>query len=395
MRRLALLALVLVTGCVPVTLPAPAMSPSPSVTVTDTSTASLRIGTPLVPEPPTAGIAARGGIVVPANARLIAITDALSAMTRAWLVDLSGGADPINVAAWRGPRAGIASETISASADMRIAVVGAWGPAGHAALYAYDVPAGRTTLLYEDPATDVPSYLSPAITPDGIKVAFQTNEDVRVMSTAGGAAQRLVAHPEPNNVYGTWHPIAWSARGTLLAVQRSSEGQSELAIVPAAGGAARVLGAGTSADWRADEPQLVVTGGVGPFGGRNLMYTYDVIAGVKRDLDVTAWPLGSSIGAPHWDPSSDRFAITISQNYARPRDVWTRTPTGPATKEPAPGRDLLHTWWSRTGSVLYALVAREDAIKELGTANLEVIVLSSGRRIATFCRGDTRGGPCP
>jgi hypothetical protein len=215
------------------------------------------------------------------------------------------------------------------------------------------------------------------------------------MNTAGGAAERLVAHPEPNNVSGTWHPIAWSARGTLLAVQRSSEGQSELAIVPAAGGAAHVLGAGTSADWRADEPQLVVTGGVGPFGGRNLTYTYDVTAGVKRDLDVTAWPMGSSIGAPHWDPSSDKFAFTISQNYTRPREVWTRTPNGPATKEPTPGRDLLGIWWSRTGAVLYGLVPRDDAIKGLGTANLEVIVLSTGRKIATFCRGDPRGGGCP
>ena len=336
-------------------------------------------------------IATRSGVSIPPGARLIAL--AFDDVTRLWLVDLSGGTASVNVAVWRAPRSGYANETISSTPDARSAVVGAWGPSGKAALYAYDVASGRTALLYEDPDVDMPSFLAPTITPDGRRYAFQTAIDVRAGTTSGGSTERVIAHPAPQNVFGVWHPLAWSSDGAFLAISRSSEGDSELAIVPGQGGSARVLGKGSLAAWRPDAPVLAVAAGVTLFGGRGLMYTYDAATGVKNDLETpTAW----TIAALHWDPTSDKLAFIAAEGGpGTPREVWTRSLTGPAMKVSALARNALDVWWSPVGSALYALVPRDDAIAQLGVANLEVIgVGGSNPRIATLCRGDPRA-PCP
>ncbi|MEA2660613.1 MAG: hypothetical protein QOH08_185, partial [Chloroflexota bacterium] len=327
---------------------------------------------------------------IPAAARLVPV--AFDDITRLWLVDLGGGAAPVNVAVWRAPRAGLASETVSSTPGARSAVLGAWGPSGNAAIYAYDVASGRTALLYEDPDADQPAVLAPTITPDGARYAFQTAIDVRAGATGGGPTARVIAHPEPQNVFGVWHPVAWSSDGALLAISRSSEGDSELAIVPGQGGSARVVGKGTLAAWRPDAPLLAVAAGVTAFGGRGLMYTFDAVTGVKIDLDTpTTW----SLAALRWDPSSDTLAFIAADGIGGRREIWTRARTAPATKVSALTRNALDVWWSPAGSALYALVPRDDAIAQLGVANLEVLrVGGSGERIATVCRGDPRA-PCP
>ena len=400
MRWLVALAFVVI-ACTPAATPSPSPAPS-AINGSPISSTTAATGTPgpattpsgglsLLPTPSVSAIATRSGVSIPPAARLIAL--AFDDVTRLWLVDLSGDAAPVNVAVWRAPRSGYANETISATPDARSAVLGAWGPSGKAALYAYDVASGQTTLLYEDPDTDVPSFLSPTIAPDGRQYAFQTADDVRAGSTSGRSTERVIAHPEPQNVFGVWHPLAWSSDGALLAISRSSEGDSELAIVPGQGGPARVLGKGWLAAWRPDAPLLAVAAGVTAFGGRGLMYTYDAAIGVKNDLET---PPTWTIAALGWDPTSDQLAFIAAEGGpGTRREIWTRSRTGPAMKESAIPRDALDVWWSRVGSVLYALVPREDANAQLGVPNVDVLIVGgSNRRIATLCRGDPRA-PCP
>lgn len=393
---MVMLALVFIAACAPTSVgpPSPLIPPSAAPTATTAAPspplAPIPAATTLL-TPVGSTIGTQSGVTVPPGARLIAL--AFDDLTRVWLVDPSKQAPPLNVAAWRAPRTGYANETLLVTPDARSSVIGAWGPSGKAALYAYDVPSGRTTLLYEDPVIDEPSALSPAMSADGRRYAFQTVDDVRAGNTSGGPTARLTAHLEPHNVFGVWHPVAWSADGGLLAISRSSEGDSEMALVAGSGGPIRVLGKGTNAAWRPDRPLLAVAAGVGAFGGHGLMYTYDAASAVKTDLET---PSTWTIGPLRWDTGSDKLAFVVGTNLGAPREVWTRSPTGPATKEIGPARNVLDVWWSPVGSSLYAIVPREDANAQFSIANIEVIfaVGPAGPPIATLCRGDPRAA-CP
>src|SRR5258708_39883779 len=127
MPRAVLLAVGLLVGGTPAAV-SPSPSPSAPVAATASPSPSLRTGTPLVPEAPSVGIAARGAIEVPANARLIAVSAAFSEKTRVWLVHPSGANDPVNVAAWRGPPAAFPTQTPFPSTDIRTPLLRPRGP---------------------------------------------------------------------------------------------------------------------------------------------------------------------------------------------------------------------------------------------------------------------------
>ena len=65
-----------------------------------------------------------------------------------------------------------------------------------------------------------------------------------------------------------------------------------------------------------------------------------------------------------------------------------------AFKPPNP-KAVEDAWWSRDGSKIYALLIRQDALRDaLGDANYEIVELPGGKIVTTVCRGDPRA-VCP
>ena len=378
--------LVGVLSCAPV--PATA-SPAASATTAHTATASANptatpptAVTPL-PSGPLLGFRAT---TVPTEFRYIA--GAELSLSRIWLADLATGR-VVDVAA---QQTGAGRNLVfSASADGKHLAVAGPGPSGRASITILDVELGRARSIYEDPELDAPGFFAPALSPDGSRVAYATGAGVRLVDVASSAVLRTIPHDDPQMVGGMWRPIAWSSDATWLALGRSSEGASEIAIVDA-GRELRRLGTGLMVSWRAKAPELLVMNSSGPFGGQSVSYTYDLATNRGAPLERAGTERRASLA---WHPTADRYLYIANPTPVALGDVFTRSLTDAASTRIDAPRSVEDAWWSRDGSKIYALLIRQDALRDAsGDANYEIVELPGGRIVATVCRGDPRA-VCP
>jgi Tol biopolymer transport system component/C-terminal processing protease CtpA/Prc len=78
-----------------------------------------------------------------------------------------------------------------------------------------------------------PYLRTPALAPDGQRLAFVHAGDIWLVSTAGGNAERLTAHPDQH-----WAPC-WSPDGQMLAFSSNRTGSGDLYVLPLNGGEVR------------------------------------------------------------------------------------------------------------------------------------------------------------
>lgn len=74
---------------------------------------------------------------------------------------------------------------------------------------------------------------TPALSPDGEKIAFSWHGDIWVVSVEGGIAQRLTSHPAYDS-----HPV-WSRHGDKIAFTSQRHGNSDVFVMKATGGVPR------------------------------------------------------------------------------------------------------------------------------------------------------------
>ena len=335
--------------------------------------------------PTSAAVAARA-TSVPGERRYIA--GAETAVGRIWLVDLGRGTSTDVVIAHGEPAQSYFAPTFSASRDGGRLLVEASGPHGRAGLYLVEVNAGRVQLLYEDPLIQAIGFLRGTLSPDGLRYAFMDQVGVRVGDTSGGPTRQLVPHDEPSRVGGTWSPQAWSPDQTWLAIGRSSDGESEIALVEVATSKFIRVGGGQSVSWRTRAPELLVGDSITAFGGTSTVYTYDLATGRK----VVLLPPGRlRLASLTWHPSADSFLYTQSSLPVADGDVYVRSLADQDSKPIASRRRVWEAWWSADGSRIFGVAPRADALANApGVANLEIFELPSGRVVAVVCRGDPR-----
>jgi Tol biopolymer transport system component len=390
MRRAAFLLAGLCACAAPPASASPSLAPTASATVVATASSAPTARVTPSPSPSsrlltlTGDIAARA-IPVPTEFRYV--RGAEGAIGRVFLVDLARGT--VNdVVAVRTEGTGT---DFSASLDGRLLLVSGLGPTRHAALYLVDVSNGSARLLYEDVELQAPGALGGVLSATGARYAFATLHDVRIGETSGGPARLIAAHDDPNRVGGTWHPAGWSADGAWLALSRSDDATSEVAIVDTSTAAIRRLGTGTQVAWRARSPmrapELVVSAGTSLFGGSTALYTYDI-----RTNRGTVLVNGGTlrVGSLAWHPTEDRFLYTAGPVGPPGDDVFFWRLGDPAATRVASSRKVVEAWWSSDGSKVYGLAIRQEALAATGVGNYEVIDVASGALIATVCGGDPR-----
>jgi dipeptidyl aminopeptidase/acylaminoacyl peptidase len=130
------------------------------------------------------------------------------------------------------------------------------------------VPADRSApprQVTDDSGVD----LSPAFSPDGTRLVFASTRGTGHLELwrldLGTKALTQLTHD------GEAYAPAWSHRGELIAYTRvTGDGGRELAVIPVAGGAPRVLGTGAEPAFSPDDTTLVFVAPAGESGLRSL-----------------------------------------------------------------------------------------------------------------------------
>lgn len=224
---------------------------------------------------------------------------------------------------------------------------------------------------------------NPAISPDGITVAFSHRGDLWRVSSKGGEATHLTTHEAYD-----FKPV-WSPDGQWIAFASNRYGNQDVFLMPAAGGKAKRLTVHSSDDYPAsftpDGQQVLFSSGrldsqtmVG-YPGRGAqpeLYSVSVDGGMPRQVLTTP-----AIYAT-WDSAAKRLAYSDEKalendlrkhdNSSFARDVWLYhaatgqhqrlTQFGADDRQPvwAPGEDALFYLSERSGHFNVWRLALED-----------------------------------
>lgn len=323
---------------------------------------------------------------VPADHRYIALSDGQAG--RLMLVDLANGTTAEVVSARGSTEKPYYAPPFSESADGKRLLVGAIGPAGRSALYLVDVPAGRSTLLYEDDEIWAVGPLRGVISPDGTRYVFHGHDGVRVGETAGGPTRLFIEDEDPRDMTRIWYPLAMSADRTAIILAQGTDTITKVAVFLASNGSEYWVGTGSQVSLRGKPPYLAVAGAAGAFGGENRVYVVDPNDGIIKDLEPLA---AKHFGSIAWHPSADRVLYTVAESSFAEGDVYTRTLTEGESKRVESPRKVWEAWWSSDGSRIYATAARGTTTGAPGVGDLDILELPGGRVVASVCRADPKG----
>jgi Tol biopolymer transport system component len=323
---------------------------------------------------------------VPADHRYVAVSEGRTA--RILLVDLAKGTTTEVVAARGSPERPYYVPPFSESADGKMLLVAAVGPAQRSALYLVDVAAARATLLYEDDEIWSIGPLRGVISPDGARYAFHGHDGVRVGDTAGGATRLLVEDEDSRDMAKIWYPVAWSLDRSAIVLAQGTDTVTRLGAFRANGGEQYWTGNGSQVSWRAKPPRLAVAGAAGIFGGESRVYAVDPNDERIQGLEPLAPKYFGSIA---WHPSADRVLYTVADSQFAESDVYTRSLAENAPLRIDSPRKVWEAWWSRDGSRIYATAARGTGAGTPRVGDVDIIELPGGRIVASICGADGRG----
>ncbi len=322
---------------------------------------------------------------MPAEHRYVAASDGQTG--RILLVDLTTGGAALVLSA-RGPSAKpYYAPPFSETSDGTRLLVGAVGPSGRSALFLIDVPAGRSTLLYEDDEIWAIGPLRGVISPDGARYALHGHDGVRIGDTAGGATSLFVEHEDPGDMTKIWYPLAWSLDRSAIVLAQGTETATRIGAFRVSDGEMYWEGTGSQVSWRARAPSLAVAGAAGIFGGENRVYTVEPNSGVVRDLE----PLASKhFGSIAWHPSDDRVLYTVAETLFAEAEAYTRVLADDFPRRVETPRKVWEAWWSRDGSRIFATISR-GSTGAPGLGDFDIVELPGGRVVASVCSGNARG----
>ena len=172
-----------------------------------------------------------------------------------------------------------------------------------------DRPTYRKRLRDFGPSGPLPvkGIVSPAVSPDGSRVAFTALGDLWVVPTGGGEPERIT-----DDVWVEADPM-WSPDGTRLAYgsDRAGEGRVDIWVHDVGTGHARQLteGGGSGPVWSPDGTQIAYTGGGFQDGGLRVV---SVETGAVRT--VRSGLFGPS--RPTWSPDGRQLAVSAHWRYS-------------------------------------------------------------------------------
>ena len=219
----------------------------------------------------------------------------------------------------------------------------------HTHLFLLDLDSGKTLQLTSGNHDE----LLPAFSPDGREIAFVTKRgadpdrsddwDVYVIAAAEGAKERQLTHTPEADGNPDWEsPPAWSPDGKTIAylhggpVKDIEYATDSLALIPAAGGEARVLTAGldrnlTHPRWSADGRSILVQL---EEDRHPVLARVDVKSGAlteitPREGSVDAYSYGGGRTALLWSSPQTPFEVYAWEGKARrplsrQNDAWLK-----------------------------------------------------------------------
>lgn len=150
----------------------------------------------------------------------------------------------------------------------------------------------------------------PALSPDGIYVAFSwngpstVNGDIWVKSVDGDTMRQLTQTPDANEKYP-----AWSPDGQYVTFTRIAEGAWSVVMIPALGGSERIVALHYGdATWMPDARSLVMAGHRPD--GISVLVRQDLLTGARRQLAEA--PVGFSDAHPRVSADGETVAFERS-----------------------------------------------------------------------------------
>jgi len=150
----------------------------------------------------------------------------------------------------------------------------------------------------------------PALSPDGSRIAFSAASSADFLTAYLHSGIEVVedgrTHRLTQNHVGDWAP-RWSPDARSIAFdRRNSFGSVQVVIVPAAGGAARVVADGAGAAWSPDGARLAFAAVPGGESAAEVFVAGVDGSGLRR---VTTGADGRSVSGPSFSPDGARIAF--------------------------------------------------------------------------------------